>query len=264
MRPQIEIGYSRTLERYADARPDDESATVEGVAGDGTGLFEEEPVALDSVSTTITAAAVKGADELSIDSETGAVAGRKYWITQAGGLGFEIRARAVGTKKLYLQRPLRRSVAIGDTVKGHRLARLVDETSTAQSLATLVWRWKVAGEPRVHRQQFDIVAAPWDPHVTELDLDEGDWAIGEQLGEYGAADILIQEATRLVWRDLTRHGLRDPSVVTARDLVEDAIKAACRRIRYRRHERLGPIYDSDYTLALGAVLAEQQWTGGLS
>lgn len=164
--PQILEDSTETLEDYAPLEPGLgalSSVTVR-VRTPSTSLpavDEAEAATADSVSTTIGAAASKGATSITVASATGIAEGRQYAI----GLGavdddsvvVKVR-RQVGTT-LTLTEGLPVAVAQSDTLKGFRVSHALtaDETETSgEGLA--VWKAAYAsGETRTWDQQFWVV-----------------------------------------------------------------------------------------------------------
>ncbi len=121
------------------ARPSSPACTVYGAyADDGGGAVAATSGAasVDSVNTTISAAAYPGDQTLTLTSGTGIARNRRYLLTAASGVSEIVELAGIAGTTATLRMPLVNEYASGATFQGTRISIAVDNTwaATASNL----------------------------------------------------------------------------------------------------------------------------------
>lgn len=88
---------------------------------------------VDSVDTTLSAAASIGDTEVSVTSATGIARDRRYLVTDASGAIEQLEVRGVSGTTVYLRTPLANDYASGATLQGQRITIAIDDTWAADT-----------------------------------------------------------------------------------------------------------------------------------
>lgn len=172
---------------------------------------------VDSVNTTISAAAAIGDAALTLTSGSGVTKGRRYLLTDADGNQEWIECTGINSTAVRLRQPLINAYASGATFVGCRISIAVnatwvaDKSKLSDSLETsgaagyrLRWSYTVGGVATIGVSYADLVRYQAKNLVTALDVDRAfpGWLDALALDyreDQGAA--LVDEAFRTVRMD---------------------------------------------------------------
>jgi len=176
-----------------------------------------ETVALDTVDTSLSVAALKGARQVTLASGTGVVVGRHYLIGDSFGREYEVRVEGVDGNDVKTEQPLRIDIASAfSTFKGHDIRFALDAThlSEREREVRAVWTYAVGGDTFTEDQVFDIVRQPFQVSITEEDIERVWMGFGEAAARSNRWKVLIEGA-----RNTLDNALRSRQVLP--DLVRN-------------------------------------------
>ena len=184
---------------------------------------------IDSVNTTVTAAASEGDTTITTASAT-YVAGVKYLVQDAGRppLVVESAHSATGTT-LYLKDPLPHALTTSATVKGIRVSHALTTSETSEEGPGIaVWTVTVGGVDYVFSDSFRVVR-----RITQIPLTVDDlirtYPVVLRLRE--RSDVGLDEVIASAWEYRVLHrlaakGVRDEDIVDA-EVLRPLLALAC-------------------------------------
>jgi hypothetical protein len=126
----IPYGVGCVVEMYVPVRPA-ATQTVACYTGDGASVFTAQTATLESINTTISAAAAAGARSITVTSANNITTGCVVTLSNRE----DVLVKSVSSTTVTLRSPLVESHAINATCRSHR----VHYTVTAAQAATLFW-----------------------------------------------------------------------------------------------------------------------------
>lgn len=194
----VTLGRSGTLVVTLPRRPS--GAGTSTVFTAEASQLETVTPTLDSVNTTLSAAAAAGARTLSATSATGVVAGRRYLVGGPETSGGEmVTVASVSGTTLTLARSLRRAQASGATFVSTRLSFAITTSSTAQARRNLRVEWLDPDTSDLLAIPFDVTR--WSPltTLTTEDLRAGDALFTKRL----PPDLWLPDVMADAWDKIT-------------------------------------------------------------
>lgn len=189
----------------------------------------DDNATVDSVNTTVTAAADEGATSITIASAT-VVAGVKYLVADAGKppLVVESAHSATGTT-LYLKDPLPFALTTSATVKGIRITHALTSGETSlEGPGIAVWTATVAGVEFSWTESFRVVRRVPRIPLTVDDLTRV-YPVVLRLRE--RSDVGLDEVITSAWEYRILHrlaakGIREEDIVDS-EVLRPALALAC-------------------------------------
>lgn len=263
----VQLAGTGSLTYDAPSRPTGAgTAVVRDLHG---GALETVTPVLDSVSTTLSAAAAAGAASLSVTSGTGLAAGRRYFVDGAEAEGGEaLTALAVSGTTVTTVRRMQRAHASGATFRATRLTFAITAASTQNPGRNLRVEW-TSPEGLVVAIPFDVTRYAPVSALTVEDLVDDD---PQLLRRVAAGEHLPARIAR-AWDILLKHiaqnyapggltGAVDLTVAHAylvRALLQEGAGKSDEAVR--QLEDLRKRYENERDNALGAAAYDAQQTG---
>lgn len=192
---------------------------------------------IDSVSTTLSAAASRDDDSVSVASATGITVGRRYLITSLGKKQ-QVTVRAISSTTIYLVEPLRDDVASGATFVGLLVTHALSAAQTAETGdGRIILRLTIGGI--VYRVDETIRI---EERVFPLTLTAESLLSRKEVRRMrDATDLTLDELITEAWTGILRPKLRARKIVEDRIItpseIEPAHKEACILLLYRASDR---------------------------
>jgi hypothetical protein len=178
---------------------------------------------IDSVSTTMSAAAVEGATSLTLAGAVTLIAGRRYLVTDATtGIRHVLTASNGGSSSaLYLQEPLTCDIATGSTVKGIAVSVALAATQTAEDGSGYVlFRATVDGIVREWDEAFRVVRRITSIALTPTVLTQS-YPVVRQIASN--TDLTLDEAIDASWQMLVSPALAARGILDEDVLTDDVL-----------------------------------------
>lgn len=258
---QFLVGTAPILTFYPPEGLADASPTLT-ISDDGGTLWTGSPETIaqaSSPSTTLSADANEGAVTLSVADGSSFVPGRRYLVSRANGIKFEVTVRAKTSTTLELDDALSEKCLSGDTIRDWAVRRTLTTTETALVKRNIkaLYKYLVNGESLSYEQRFDIVKAPFYFAITEQDIREKapDWnSFKSRTANWRplikAAHDDIDQAIRL--------GGLYPDRIAHRDILKSAVvNALLARIHRGAGSPLESSYRDDMTTNINSILGSK-------
>jgi len=165
-----------TLEFYPPEKAVPSSATVTLRHPGGSELQASASATIDSVATTLAAAASRGDRLVSVASATGITRGDRYLVATDGDAAVLRVARVDGTD-IYLSTPLEFDLDSGSAFSGYKLSYSLTTTHTDTRADNYVaaWAYTADGEARYREQTWDVIdETGWYPTTMNDVVEEYD------------------------------------------------------------------------------------------
>lgn len=254
----IQYGVASTVRITIPERPS-ATYTVSCYGGSGQAIFEAATATLDSVATTLSAAAAAGAATISATSATGIAKNDTLWLTGEE----EVVVKSVSGTTVTLRRPLMDSHASGAAVESHDLSYSV----SAALAGTRFWdgrlEWTVdSGAPYVqpcictsYRWYRSASAADWYDEEPKLyDVLDSEYDVERHL-DLALADVIKRIGTRergRVWNYIGPDSFRDATILAAQ-------RRLYRRTSGEESRELYERYTSELSDELERVMSSVAW-----
>lgn len=223
----ITYGSTESLIGYYSPKPEPPSSATVAVYAPGVSDVSVEAATVDSVSTTLSAAAAAGATTLTVASATGITAGRSYLVATPGGY-VPVPVSKVSGSTVYLDEPAPCALANSSAFVGWAVTHALTTSETAtKGEGHALWSFTIGGVVYPWRQSFyvtttkDAYTLNW-PKLTALfpiaaRLRPGDDVEGDETISAGWTDLRFYLDVR---------GLR-PERIKSPDILEYPHALAC-------------------------------------
>lgn len=163
-----------TIDILLNARPAAAPAATVTVRGPGGTIYvNAQSATVDSVETTLSSSAARGARSVAVTSATGIIAGREYLVGDGTSNPREhVRVRSISGTTITLVRPLLYAQASGDSFDGVYLSYAVT-AAQATSLflgGRVTWIWTEGTTTRNTLRSLDCTLYPHERLATAQDL----------------------------------------------------------------------------------------------
>lgn len=162
---QVDTSGSVTYDPPDDAKPS--AATYRLLDPAGTVLLTSTNASIDSVSTTLAADVVAGAQALTVASAAGISRRRTYLITSSSGDTERVTVARISGTTLTLREPLAYAYSSGATFDGLRITCAVSSTytDTRNTGFQCLLTYTANSVSRTISLQYDVVRVPWPAQI---------------------------------------------------------------------------------------------------
>lgn len=192
---------------------------------------------IDATSTTLSAAADRDDESVTVASATGIVAGRRYLITSEGKKQ-QVTVRAIAPTTVHLVEPLRDDVASGATFVGLATTHTLTTGETSKvGEGHVIFRLTIGG---IVRRVDDVLRV--EPKIFPLTLTAERLMRRKEVRRMrDATDLTLEELIEAGWTDILRPKLRARKISEDRirtpSEIEVAHQEACILLLYRASDR---------------------------
>lgn len=197
----VQYGGSGTIAFDLPSRPSG-AGTASVVSLAGAVLASPTPT-LDSVNTTLGAAAAAGASTLTLTSASGVTAGRRYLLGGGEPAGGEsVLVASVSGSVATLARPIASARASGATFQSARLTVAITSASTAEVCRQRRVEWTDPDTSEVIAVPFDVTRYAPRSHLTASYLLDFDPSLRRRLATGAWLPALVERAWEMLLDDL--------------------------------------------------------------